>query len=129
MSSPIKIFTLRLFLLVVSLSLLIYVLKNYLAPEWVHHDIWILFIFFSVFTLLSGLFVLYLLKLSEENTTNILLGTSVLRLLVSAGFFAIMMFLGISDQTLFVINFFIVYLFYLLFDILTLITNLRPNLK
>jgi hypothetical protein len=75
------------------------------------------------------MFVLYLISLSKENTSNILLAASVLRLLASAGFFAVLMFLGIEDQILFVINFFIVYLSYLLFDMLTLITNLRPNLK
>ncbi len=128
-SNPILIFTSKLIILTFCLGLVIYVIKNYLFPNWIHEDAWILLTFFSVFTFLSGMFVLYLISLSKENTSNILLAASVLRLLASAGFFAVLMFLGIEDQILFVINFFIVYLSYLLFDMLTLITNLRPNLK
>jgi len=128
-NKPILIFTKKLLLLTFCLGLVIYIIKHYLFPHWIHEDAWLLLIFFSVFTFLSGMFVLYLISLSKENTSNILLAASVLRLLASAGFFAVLMFLGIEDQMLFVINFFIVYLSYLLFDMLTLITNLRPNLK
>jgi hypothetical protein len=126
---PVAIFTRKLLLLTLCLALVIYFLKNHLFPNWIHEKVWIILIFFSLFTLLSGIFVLYLIHLSKENTSNILLAASVLRLLASAAFFAVLMFIGIDHQMLFVINFFIVYLSYLLFDMLTLITNLRPNLK
>lgn len=58
-----------------------------------------------------------------------MLGAIGIRLLGSIGFVAVMLFLGQENLILFVINFFVVYLFYLLFDIYMLIANLRPNSK
>jgi hypothetical protein len=120
---------LKLSLLTFCIAVFIWVVNHYLFPTWVHEEVWSILIFFSLFTLVTGIFVLYLMGLSKENISNILLGASVLRLLGSAAFFAIMMMLGISNEMVFVVNFFIVYLSYLLFDMFTLITNLRPNLK
>jgi hypothetical protein len=80
-------------------------------------------------TWLTGIFTHYLLSISKENSVNILLGAIGIRLLGSIGFVAVMLLLGQENLILFVINFFVIYLFYLLFDIYMLIANLRPNSK
>ncbi|MBW3467754.1 hypothetical protein [Arthrospiribacter ruber] len=125
----IKILTFRLFLLSLLLAGLIYVLEYFLDPVWIHEKVWIILSFFVVLTWLTGIFSHYLLSISKENSVNILLGAIGIRLLASIGFVAIMLALKVENIIWFVVNFFIIYFFYLLFDIYGVIANLRPNSK
>jgi hypothetical protein len=49
--------------------------------------------------------------------------------LSSLGFIGILAVLGLENIILFIANFFIIFLFYMIFDIYTFISNLRPNSK
>ncbi|MGY6741881.1 MAG: hypothetical protein ACXIUQ_04025 [Cecembia sp.] len=121
----------RLTVKLILLSLLIlgvaYLIEGVFDLQWIHESIKKIVSFFLVLTWLTGIFTHYLLSISKENSVNILLGAIGIRLLGSIGFVAVMLFLGQENLILFVINFFVVYLFYLLFDIYMLIANLRPN--
>jgi hypothetical protein len=125
----IKILTLKLFLFSLLIGSVFYILQEYLKPEWVHQSLWTILSFFVLLTWITGMFTHYLLELSKENSVNILLGAIGIRFLASTGFVAIMLFLRVENLILFVVNFFIIYFFYLLFDIYTLLANLRPNSK
>jgi hypothetical protein len=105
----------------------IYTLQEFIKPDWVHETMWIILSFFVLLTWLTGMFTHYLLELSKENSVNILLGAIAIRFLASIGFVAVLLFIGTENLILFVVNFFVIYFFYLLFDIYTLISNLRPN--
>jgi hypothetical protein len=120
----IKLLTLSLFI-----AGLVYLISEVFQLPWIHGSIWKIISFFLILTWMTSIFSYYLLKLSKENSVNILLGAIGIRLLSSIGFIAIMLMIGQENLILFVINFFIIYLFYLLFDIYTLIANLRPNSK
>lgn len=123
----------RLTVKLILLSLLIlgvaYLIEGIFGLQWIHESIKKIVSFFLVLTWLTGIFTHYLLSISKENSVNILLGAIGIRLLGSIGFVAVMLLLGQENLILFVINFFVVYLFYLLFDIYMLIANLRPNSK
>jgi hypothetical protein len=123
----IKILTLKLFLFSLLIGGIFYVLQEYIKPEWVHESFWTILSFFILLTWLTGMFTHYLLQLSKDNSVNILLGSIGIRLLASIGFIATMLVIGVENKILFVANFFIIYFFYLLFDIYTLLANLRPN--
>ena len=123
----IKILTLKLILLSLLLGGLIYVIQQFVMPTWIHESIWTILAFFIILTWITGMFTHYLLQLSKENSVSILLGGIGLRLLSSIGFVAVMLMLGVENIILFIVNFFIVYFLYLLFDIYMLIANLRPN--
>lgn len=125
----IKILTIKLFLFSLLIGGIFYLLQEYIKPEWVHESLWTILSFFVLLTWLTGMFTHYLLEISKENSVNILLGAIGIRFLASTGFVAIMLFLRVENLILFVINFFIIYFFYLLFDIYTLLANLRPNSK
>jgi hypothetical protein len=127
--SSMKIFTVRILLLTLILGGIIYVLQNYLLPNWIHPSVWLVLSFFALLTWLTGTFVHYLIKLSKENSSNILLGATALRFMASLGFIVIYLFLDVENIILFVANFFVIYLFYLIFDIYGLIANLRPHSK
>jgi hypothetical protein len=119
--------TIKLLLLSLLLAGIVYLISEVFLLPWIHDSIWKIISFFLILTWLTGIFSNYLLEISKENSVNILLGAIGIRFLGSIGFIAIMLMLGQENLILFVINFFVIYLFYLLFDIYTLIANLRPN--
>lgn len=123
----IKILTIKLILLSLLLGGVIFAIQQYIMPSWIHESMWTILAFFIILTWITGMFTHYLLQLSKENSVSILLGGIGLRLLSSIGFVAIMLMLGVENIILFIVNFFIVYFLYLLFDIYMLIANLRPN--
>lgn len=123
----VKKLTLKLLIFSLLIAGIIYLLKEFIKPEWVHEMMWIILSFFVLLTWLTGMFTHYLLAISKENAVNIILGGIIIRFLASVGFVAILLFVGTENLILFVVNFFIIYFFYLLFDIYTLISNLRPN--
>lgn len=123
----IKKLTIKLLFFSLIIAGIIYLLQEVIKPEWVHETMWTILSFFVLLTWLTGMFSHYLLELSKENSVNILLGAIAIRLLASIGFVAILLFIGTENLILFVVNFFVIYFFYLLFDIYTLISNLRPN--
>ncbi|WP_291786145.1 hypothetical protein [Cecembia sp.] len=122
-------FTVKLILLSLLIWGTTYLIEEVLGYFWIHESIKNIIIFFLILTWLTGIFTHYLLSISKENSVNILLGAIGIRLLGSIGFVAVMLLLGQENLILFVINFFVIYLFYLLFDIYMLIANLRPNSK
>src|SRR5690606_41332139 len=73
------------------------------------------------------LLALYLLEISKENSVMILLGLGVLRVTASLAFIFLILWTGVGNILWFVVDFFMIYLLYLLFDIYTFITNLRPH--
>ncbi|MCH7402543.1 hypothetical protein ACFOUP_17690 [Belliella kenyensis] len=127
--SSIKTFTVRIIALTLVLAGLIYILQNHIQPTWVHDTIWKILSFFALLTWVTGAFVQYLMKISKENSSNILLGATAIRFMASLGFVVIFLLLDIENIILFVVNFFVIYLFYLIFDIYGLIANLRPHSK
>lgn len=72
---------------------------------------------------------IHFLKKDKLNSVAIILGSAVFRLLVSLAFVLVALWGGDKNILWFVINFFTIYLLYLLFDIYSLITNLRLHLK
>jgi hypothetical protein len=104
-------------------------LGQLLGQPYVHQKITALMVFFSLLTLLTGMLSIALLKNDKFNSVSIILGSTVLRLILSLLFVFILLWGGDENILWFVINFFIIYLLYLLFDIYGLITNLRLHLK
>lgn len=118
---------------VVVLSLVIagivLLLQTFFYPYWIHEKMNLIILFYFGLTLVSGLFTLYLLNINKENSVSILLGAGLIRLLASLMFFFLILWSGTENLLWFVVNFFVIYLLYLLFDIYSFITNLRPHSK
>lgn len=122
----IKILTVRLLIYSLIIGGLVYLLQEYIKPTWVHETVWTTISFFLILTWLTSAFSHYLIGINQGNSVNIMLGALGIRFLGSLGYIGIMLFLGVENIILFVANFFAIYLFYLLFDMYGLITNLRP---
>ncbi|MFY0591460.1 hypothetical protein [Roseivirga sp.] len=96
------------------------------AERFIHPQIWTI----VIFSALLGMLVVAighwgLTSLDAQTRTNLFLGLTVLRLIISMIFIGIVVFAGLEGKVLWVANFFAVYLFYLVFEIYTILSNLR----
>ena len=116
--------------LVFSLFILgmILILQQFLGSI-ISPSIWTIFYFVIILSYSVSFFALWLYKKSPENFLQIKLLGMVVRILASLTFIAVMVWKGEENIILFISNFFILFLFYLIFDIYTFISNLRPISK
>ena len=122
----------HLFLLLIGtvmLGALVYFMQLVLPGRWIHEKIWAILIFYSLLTALTGIVSIHFLKKDKLNSVSVILGGAVFRILVSLVFVLVALWGGDENILWFVVNFFTIYLLYLLFDIYSLITNLRLHLK
>lgn len=68
-------------------------------------------------------------NLDVQARPNLFIAITGIRMIVSLIFVLIVVYNGLENQLLWVINFFLVYLFYLVFEIYTIISNLREISK
>lgn len=118
----------RFFLLSAGLGLLILVLKL-LVPVIIHEKIWTIFLFLLILSFFIGLLSASLLKALSENFFQISVLAMILRLIGSLVFIGLMVWPGMENIILFIADFFVIFLFYLIFDIYAFLSNLRPISK
>ncbi len=104
-------------------------LFNAFLPQLIHESIWSIFGFVGILSYLLGVVTQWLYLKSPENLLSLKLLGMVIRILSSLGFIGILAVLDLENIILFIANFFIIFLFYLIFDIYIFISNLRPISK
>ncbi len=129
MKLPIPQMVVKLILFSLALFLLTGVLKILFPGPWWHQKIWAMLTFFTLLTAMIGFLAVKLMKLEIFNAVSVILGVTVIRLLGSIGFVFLILWQGDENLLWFVVDFFIIYLLYLLFDIYSLIANLRLHSK
>ena len=100
-----------------------------ILPQIIHESIWIIFGFVAGLSYLLGFFTQWLYLKSPENLLSLKLLGMIIRILSSLGFIGILVVLGLENIILFIANFFIIFLFYMIFDICIFISKLRPISK
>ncbi len=98
-------------------------------PQVIHSQIWEIYIFLVILFFLINLMTSFLLKKSAENFFQISLLAMILRIIGSFVFIGIQVWGGMENIILFISDFFVLFLLYLVFDIYTFIANLRPISK
>lgn len=129
MKLPIPELMVKLFWFSLALFLLTGALEAVFPGPWWHEQIWAMLIFFTILTGILGLLAVKLMTLEMFNAVSVILGVTVIRLVCSIGFVFLILWGGDENLLWFVVDFFIIYLLYLLFDIYGLITNLRLHSK
>ncbi len=108
----------------------IFLIEPLLNPQTlIHEKIWNLF---SVFFLLSFFTSFITNNALGKNKSNLLiyyLLATIVRIFVSLIVLLLYISLGVSDRNIFVGNFFLIYFFYMVFEIYFLLTNLQANSK
>jgi len=84
--------------------------------------------FFLVVNGLAAIITYKALQQDQQKMILVYLATTVFRLLLSVGIIFFILMQGVSDRITFVINFAVVYLAFLGFEIYGLLTNLRAHL-
>ena len=119
----------RLIIFTLLISVFIYVMILIFPGPWFHVRVWQILLFFATLTLLTSVLADKLLEKNELNSVAVILGAAVFRLLGSIVFVFVVLWEDYENILWFVVDFFIIYLLYLLFDIYSLITNLRLHSK
>ena len=96
------------------------------SQRFIHSQVWPIIIFSA----LLGLIVAFIAdwgirNMDAQSRPNLFLGLTALRLIISMIFIGIMIFSGLEDRIIWVADFFAVYLFYLVFEIYSILSNLR----
>jgi hypothetical protein len=86
-----------------------------------------------VFFFIQSIVIHILFKLAQDELEMdlpiLVMGAMTIRMLSSLMVAGIIIYLGVANLTNFVITFFAIYLFYFVFEIITVLSNLRSNLK
>lgn len=117
------------FFLFSSVFAVVVVLFQQLLPKTVHQDIWSIFGFVAGLSYLLSVVTQWLYAKSPEYFIHLKLLGMLIRILSSLGFIGILVVLDLENIILFIANFFLLFLSFLIFDIYSFISNLRPNSK
>ena len=94
--------------------------------KFIHPGIWTILIFSAIVAVIIGIINhVGMKKVDQLGLTNLFLATTVIRLILSMAFLGIMIFGDIERKVVWVANFFVIYLFYLVFEIYSIMSNLR----
>ncbi len=102
---------------------------RFAAPAILYHDLWVIIAFFFFLTLASLFTILHLAAKKPENFLTVYFSVMVARLFASIVFAAIYILLDRENVFLFAMNFIVLYLSFLGFEIYGIITNLRTHFK
>lgn len=118
----------RTTLLISGFFVIVFFLADYLGyNKYLHPQKWIILSFFVAISFLFHRLMEAGMKNNRENFVTFYLTTTVLRLILSLSFIGLELYLGVKQIELFVINFFVLYLFYTFFELWNLSRNLRQN--
>ena len=111
----------------IALSLIIWALSFLQGSDrFIHDQVWGILIFSALLGFLVAAIASWGMRsFDAQSRPNVFLGLTVLRMLLSMFFIGIVIFAGVDKKVLWVANFFGIYLFYLVFEILTILSNLR----
>lgn len=110
------------------LALLVYVVGNFL-PEWIHPYAYGILAFLLALSLISSLAVLAVVQKKPALFNGVFFSMLIFRFFASIIFILVFALMKTPAILVFVANFFVLYLCFQLFEITSLITNLRPHLE
>lgn len=104
-----------------------YALRTLSGLLFVHPNIYYIIVFFFFLSLLLTVLTNFALQQEPQKFVISYLTSMIIRLLLSFTVVIIVLFQDLTDKLNFIINFAVVYLSFLVFEIYTLLTTLRPN--
>jgi hypothetical protein len=115
----------RIIILSVFVGIIFYFAPQLGISSHIHPQKWIILAFFFALSYLNHLLMQFGFAKNRENFVQFYLGGITARLILSLIFLGTFAYLGVSDLNLFIINFFVLYLFYTGFEIFDLYRKLR----
>ena len=112
-----------------SILLLAILIIKILFPQHLYHQIWLVFLFFFLLTLASLIVIEKFTRKNSENFLAVYFSAMIGRLFISIIFATIFILTDREHVFNFSINFLILYLLFLGFEIYGILTNLRSHFK
>lgn len=109
------------------LGIALFIVQTFGPSHWLHPKIWYILAFFFGISIFIGRLMEQGFRNNREKFVQFYLSTIVGRFLFCAIFIGIALYLGLENPFLFVINFFVLYLFYTCFEIYILYRKLRRD--
>ncbi|MCO6359388.1 hypothetical protein BXY85_1875 [Roseivirga pacifica] len=111
----------------VAILVLIIILDNLPFTQGaVHQRVYEIYTYLTVVSFILSVGTFFIMQNSAQDSwTGLFMGVMVARLLFTAGYIGIVLYLGVEGRLQWVINVFIIYLLYMMFEIVGLIANLR----
>ena len=107
---------------------LVYLFRAINLSDTIHDGIWNIIIFSGLVGVgVAGINMYFVKKTDGSNLVPVFLGTTVFRMLFSIVFISLTFFQGLENEVVWIADFFVVYLFYLVFEIYSILSNLRAN--
>lgn len=107
------------------LFIVLFLVKLSPFKEYLHEKIWVIFAFFVALDFLVKMLVEQGMSNKRENFIQFYLASVVLRFLLLLVFVGFGLYMYKENQNLFVVNVFVLYLFFTIFEISTLLSKLR----
>lgn len=114
-------------ILYVIIATVIYSLQHFEHSQLIHEHIWIVFVFFLALGFLNIQLMKMAFEKNKEKFITFFMASVVLRLILSLIFLGVFIFVKLENIQLFAINFFVLYLCVLVFEIFENSRNLRQN--
>ncbi|NIJ51993.1 hypothetical protein [Dyadobacter arcticus] len=109
------------------LGIAFFLVEQFYPSTLLHPYIWYILGFFFGLSFFAHRLMEFGLRNNREKFVTFYISTIVVRIILSLVFIALFLFNGLTDSLLFVINFFVLYLFYTCFEIYGLYRNLRRD--
>jgi hypothetical protein len=123
-----NIFLFSLAVLSIILLVVILLVKQF-RPDWINPYVFLIQLYFIGLSAITYVMLVKGIKGDQQDLYNYYMGTSSARLLISAVIIFLYVYLVKVNKVSFVANFFFLYLFYTVFEIRAVLTNLRAHLK
>ncbi len=113
------------FIFFVIFAFIILVLQYFGFADYVHTKIWIIFAFFLAIAFLNYQLMKFAFERNREKFIVFFMASVVIRLILSLIFLSTFIFIHLENAQLFVVNFFVLYLCLLVFEIFENSRNLQ----
>ncbi|MBA4849247.1 hypothetical protein [Emticicia sp. BO119] len=115
-------------LILTGILIIVFFLANTIGLDHLlHPQKWVILSFFVAYSFLFNRLIEMGFKEKSKNFIPFYLASVAFRLILSIIFIGIELYMGLQQQELFIANFFVLYLFYTIFEIWNLNSNLRQN--
>mgnify|MGYP000890499277 CR=1 FL=1 len=118
---------LRTTLATIILGIALFLARHFNLDSWLHPYIWYLLAFIFGLSFLFHRLMEFGLRNKREKFIPFYISTIFAKIFLSLTFIGFFLYQGLSDSFLFIINFFVLYLFYTCFEIYGLYCNLRRD--
>ena len=119
----------RLTSITIGIGMLLYVLQHYTETRLIHPQWWIILIFLYLLSAATSTFINYGVQRHRANFDLFFFPSLIFRFFASVIFILVVVLIKTEQVLFFVLDFFVLYLLYQVFEITSLMTNLRSHLE